>query len=147
MERDEIPGILGEHRRELDEFGVKSLALFGSFGRDEALADSDVDILVEFAVPVGLFEFVRLKAYLEKLLRLPVDLVTPDGIRDGTREQILREAVYATQKLRLRIADILESVARILRYIGCSRLFGVKIAKLIMENYDETNRKSMEVWG
>ena len=96
MERDEILGILGGHRKELDGFGVKSLALFGSFSRDEALAGSDVDLLVEFAVPVGLFEFVRLKAYLEKLLHLPVDLVTPDAIRDEMREQILKEADYAT---------------------------------------------------
>ena len=96
MRRNEILGILSEHRKELERFGVKSLALFGSVACDEARSDSDVDILVEFSVPVGLFEFVRLKTYLEKLLNLPVDLVTPDAIRDEMREQILKEAVYAT---------------------------------------------------
>jgi len=96
MRRDEILDALSEHRKELEQFGVKSLALFGSVARDEARADSDVDILVEFSVPVGLFEFVRVKTYLEKLLKLPVDLVTPDAIRDEMREQILEEAMYAT---------------------------------------------------
>lgn len=95
MRRDEILSVLGEHRKELERFGVKSLALFGSTARGEARVDSDVDILVEFAVPVGLFEFIRLKNYLEELLGLPVDLVTPDAIKDKMREQILKEAVYA----------------------------------------------------
>jgi len=95
MRRDEILGVLSEHRKEPEQYGVKSLALFGSTARDEARVDSDVDILVEFAVPVGLFQFVDLKAYLEEMLGCPVDLVTPDAIKDKMREQILKEAVYA----------------------------------------------------
>ncbi|MFC1714726.1 nucleotidyltransferase family protein [Candidatus Poribacteria bacterium] len=96
MERDEIFDILDAHRDEIERFKVKSLALFGSVARNEARSDSDVDVLVEFAVPVGLFQFVRLKGYLEELLGAPVDLVTPDAIRDGMREQILKETIYAT---------------------------------------------------
>ena len=95
MRRDEILDVLGGHREELEQFGVKSLALFGSTARNEARVDSDVDILVEFAVPVGLFQFVDLKAYLEEMLGCPVDLVTPDAIKDKMRAQILKEAVYA----------------------------------------------------
>lgn len=95
MRRDEILGVLSQHRKELERFGVRSLALFGSAARDEARADSDADILVEFSVPVGLFEFIHLKNYLEELLGLPVDLVTPDAIKDKMREQILKEAIYA----------------------------------------------------
>jgi predicted nucleotidyltransferase len=44
--------------RELDAFGVAHLSLFGSFARDEGREDSDVDLLVEFSRPVGLFQFV-----------------------------------------------------------------------------------------
>jgi len=57
--------------------------------------ESDVDILVEFAKPIGLFEFVRLKIYLEKLLQRKVDLVTPDALKERMREQILKEAIRA----------------------------------------------------
>lgn len=95
MRRDEALQILKSHKQELIKFDVKSLAIFGSVARDEAGPESDVDILVEFAKPVGLFEFVRLKTYLEKLLQHKVDLVTPDALKDRLREQILKEAIRA----------------------------------------------------
>jgi predicted nucleotidyltransferase len=95
MKRDEILQLLAAHRQELARFSVKSLAIFGSVARDEARPDSDVDILVEFAEAVGLFEFVRLKDYLETLLDRPVDLVSPDALKEQLRERILKEAVHA----------------------------------------------------
>lgn len=95
MRRDEILRILHEHRAELDEFNVASLALFGSVARDEARPDSDVDMLVEFDQPVGLFTFIRLQLHLQYLLGRPVDLVTPDALRTPLREHILGEALRA----------------------------------------------------
>jgi uncharacterized protein len=52
---------LQQYRSELKTFGVKSLALFGSVARGEDRPDSDLDILVEFDQPIGLFNFIRLK--------------------------------------------------------------------------------------
>jgi predicted nucleotidyltransferase len=49
MRRDEALAILTAHQEELKEYGVKSLAIFGSVARDEARPDSDVDLLVEFS--------------------------------------------------------------------------------------------------
>jgi molybdopterin synthase catalytic subunit len=96
MEREEILKVLSEHGEILRErFGVRSLALFGSIVRGEARPDSDVDLLVEFERPVGLFEFVRLQLYLEELLGRRVDLVTPDAVRPAMREHIFKEAVRA----------------------------------------------------
>lgn len=95
MNRDGILHILGEHRDELRRFAVKSLGLFGSAARDEARPDSDIDILVEFAKPVGLFQFVRLQAFLERLLGCSVDLVTPGALRPELRDRILGEAIRA----------------------------------------------------
>lgn len=96
MDRDQILAVLKEQKRALKAFGVRSLALFGSIARDQAGKGSDIDILVEFSRPVGLFEFARLKFYLEDLLGREVDLVTPEVIRKELREDILREAVRAT---------------------------------------------------
>lgn len=93
MRYDEILRLLGEHRAELERFGVKSLSLFGSVVRHQARETSDVDILVEFSESVGLFEFIRLKLYIEKLLGRPVDLVTPDALKPQLRERILKETV------------------------------------------------------
>ena len=68
MKRQEAITVLTNHQKSLKDFGVGSLMLFGSVARDEARPDSDVDLLVEFDRPVGLFTFVRLKRYLEEIL-------------------------------------------------------------------------------
>lgn len=95
MNREEILQVLKEHSSELKKLDVHSLAIFGSVARGTARKTSDVDILVEFSRPIGLFEFARLKLHLEKLLGRRVDLVTPDAIRKEMRETILREAIHA----------------------------------------------------
>ena len=95
MKRDEILALLRGYRTELEGYGVKSLAIFGSVARNEATEESDIDILVEFGQPVGLFEFVRIKARLEKILNRPVDLVTPEALKKQLKERILKEAIYA----------------------------------------------------
>ncbi|MBI2854961.1 MAG: nucleotidyltransferase family protein [Chloroflexi bacterium] len=95
MRRSEILATLAHHKGDLQGFGVSSLALFGSAARDEAGPESDVDILVEFDRPVGLFEFLALKGYLEGLLGHTVDLVTPAALRPHMRDHVLQEALYA----------------------------------------------------
>ena len=89
-----ISEICRNHLTDLHQRGVKSLAVFGSVARGDATASSDIDVLVEFNRPVGLFEFIRLKYYLEELTSCRVDLVTHDAIRPTMRENILNEAVY-----------------------------------------------------
>jgi predicted nucleotidyltransferase len=58
MKRSEAMKIIGQHQTDLIRLKVKSLAIFGSVARDEARPDSDIDLLVEFSAPVGMFEFV-----------------------------------------------------------------------------------------
>ena len=61
MKRQEILLKLHQQSRELElHYGVSALFLFGSVARDEARPDSDVDLLVEFEQPVGLFQFIEL---------------------------------------------------------------------------------------
>ncbi len=64
MKRDEVLSILASHQKELKQMGVKTLDLFGSVARDETGSESDVDFIVEFAKPVGLFQFIQLRLYL-----------------------------------------------------------------------------------
>lgn len=89
-----VSRLLERHKDDLHQRGVKSLAVFGSLARGEATPGSDIDILVEFDLPVGLFEFIRLKLYLEELTGRRVDLVTPDALRPAMRAEILSEAVH-----------------------------------------------------
>ena len=91
--REEILRLLSERRPELERLGVRSLALFGSAARGQLRQGSDVDLLVEFDRPVGLFEFIDLKNYLENLLGRRVDLGTPHSLKPRLRESVLRETV------------------------------------------------------
>lgn len=95
LRREEILKALHDSRPLLDAFGVARLSLFGSFARDEGREDSDVDLLVEFDRPVGLFEFVRLQRELGERLGRPVELVTPAALKPQLRDRILNEAVVA----------------------------------------------------
>ena len=97
MERENVLALLRSHEGELERLGVKTLALFGSTARNEATVQSDIDLLVEFARPVGLFEFIDLKNYLEGLLQTRVDLGTLASMRPRLRESVLREAVYVSK--------------------------------------------------
>jgi predicted nucleotidyltransferase len=95
MTREEALVMLRDGRAIWEPFGVSHVSVFGSVARNEAQADSDIDILVEFTRPVGLFEFARLRRELEQLLGRRVDLVTPAALKRQLRDQILREAVRA----------------------------------------------------
>ncbi|MFT5368622.1 MAG: putative nucleotidyltransferase [Candidatus Latescibacterota bacterium] len=94
MTRSEVIDVLSEHKPELmNRYGVKSLALFGSLGRDQAQTNSDVDVLVEFGRPTGLFGLFSLQNYLETLLGRAVDLGTLKGLKPRMRERVLAEKV------------------------------------------------------
>jgi predicted nucleotidyltransferase len=95
LTRAEVLTTLAEQGTLLAEFGVQSISLFGSFARDEATDESDVDLLVEFSKPTGLLQFVALKRALEELLGRRVDLATRRSLKPQLRERILKEAVRA----------------------------------------------------
>ncbi len=60
---------------------MERAAIFGSFARGEAKANSDVDLLIEYrAKGKSLFDLVDLKLELEEILGRKVDIVTYDSI-------------------------------------------------------------------
>ena len=87
---------LAAARPELATLGVRSLHLFGSVARGEAGPTSDVDLLVDFDTPVGLFHFFRVQRRLEKILGCRVDLVMRDAVKRQLRDRVFAEAVRAT---------------------------------------------------
>jgi uncharacterized protein len=95
MKRDEVLAILAAHREKLQELGVKSLNLFGSVARDEARSDSDVDFLVDFNQPGGLFQLLQVQYYLEDILGCSVDLGTEDALREHLRKPVLKDVIRA----------------------------------------------------
>ncbi|MBE9214247.1 nucleotidyltransferase family protein [Plectonema cf. radiosum LEGE 06105] len=95
MKSDEVLTIIAKHREQLQKMGVKSLDLFGSVARNEAREDSDVDFFVEFNGHVGLFDFIKVKLYLEDILGRSVDMGTLDTLRENLREPIIKDVIRA----------------------------------------------------
>ena len=93
LKRDNVLTLLNTYKPSLKEFKVKSLLIFGSVARDEADAESDVDLLVEFEQTVELFTFVKLQRYLETILGCKVDLGTSDSLKEDLREIVLQDAI------------------------------------------------------
>ena len=91
----EIKEIVGKHKEELKKrFRVKEIGVFGSFVREEQRKGSDVDLLVEFQEPIGLFDFLDLEEYLSKLIGMKVDLVSKGALKPVIGERILKEVVF-----------------------------------------------------
>jgi predicted nucleotidyltransferase len=82
-------------RLELSErFTVKRIGVFGSFARDDAGPESDVDIVVELVEPT-FDHYMDLKFRLEDVLKRSVDLVMADTVKPRLKPIIDREVVYA----------------------------------------------------
>jgi len=81
-----------------NHFGVKRVAIFGSYGTDTASKNSDVDIYIEFERSLGL-KFIQLSDYLENKLEKKTDILTPGGLES------------------IRVKKVVESIKRSLIYV------------------------------
>jgi len=87
--------LLSEHKSIfIERFGVIRIALFGSVARNQARADSDVDILVAFDGPATADQYFNTQFYLEDILGCPVDLVTEKALRPELMPYVKQEARY-----------------------------------------------------
>ncbi len=71
---------------------IKSISVFGSVARGEENAESDIDLIVDFTEPVGLFHLAGLKNSLEDEFQKKVDLLTPKTIHPLLKEKITSSA-------------------------------------------------------
>lgn len=79
--------------RLVTKYGLSDIAIFGSYGRGQQTANSDIDILVDFERPIGI-EFIDLADELEKLLGTKVDLVSRNGIKPDYFNSIETDLKY-----------------------------------------------------
>ena len=79
---------------------VAELALFGSILRDDFGPDSDVDVLVSFSPDAhwGLFDMVRMKEELERIVEREVHLVSKRGV-ESSRNYIRRREILNSAKV------------------------------------------------
>jgi hypothetical protein len=95
MSREQTLRRLNTLASEIRARGAKSLFLFGSTSRDEATANSDVDLFIDYdpSAHFNAFDLLDLKSLIERKLGSPVDLTTRDGLHPRLREKIEREAI------------------------------------------------------
>lgn len=91
----EILRVLAQYKSQhQQEYHLLSIGVFGSFARGEARPGSDIDIVFESDRP-NLFRTSRMRAELEEIFALPVDIVRlRDRMNPNLKETILREARY-----------------------------------------------------
>ena len=84
------------HRARIREIAlshrVSNVRVFGSVIRGEDDANSDLDLLVEPTAHTTLLDIGAIRYELKCLLGIEVDVLTPDGLPQRFREQVLREA-------------------------------------------------------
>jgi predicted nucleotidyltransferase len=97
MKRDEVIATLREHEPDLRSAGIVRLSLFGSVARDEAQAESDIDLLAAFdsSRALSLLDVIGIENRLADLLGQPVDLIEEGTLRPRARLSAGREAVRA----------------------------------------------------
>lgn len=73
--------------------------LFGSVLRDDFTSESDIDVLVEFHPShIPGWDIVSIQDELSQILERPVDLGTPNGLRERHKDDILSTARMIYEK-------------------------------------------------
>jgi predicted nucleotidyltransferase len=93
----EVLKVLRAHETELRAAGVRHAAVFGSVARGDAIASSDIDVLVELdpAAHVSLFDLMGIELRLSEIFGRKVDVVSKRGLRPRLDDSILADAVSA----------------------------------------------------
>ncbi|KMO15828.1 nucleotidyltransferase family protein [Methylobacterium platani] len=95
MTRDDAVSHLEAHADSVRAMGATALYLFGSTVRNEARADSDLDLFIDYDSESRFsgFDLVGIKLFLEDRLGTAVDVTTRDSLHPRLRERIERSAV------------------------------------------------------
>lgn len=80
------------------KYGVKSLSLFGSYARNEADDNSDLDFFMDKGDLKGLFKYYSLIEELESSFNCHVDLITSSIDDDDFLEQVHKDEVILYER-------------------------------------------------
>src|SRR5271154_786488 len=97
MNRDEVLTASRALEPELRAAGIVRLSLFGSTARNEAQAESDIDLLAVFddAARLSLLDLIGIENRLAALLGQPVDLIEEGTLEPRAQRSASREIVRA----------------------------------------------------
>ena len=80
------------------KYGVKKLALFGSYARGEQKDSSDIDFLIEKGAIQDLFVFCGFVNALEDILGVHVDVMTYDALKDSLISDAVKDEVILYER-------------------------------------------------
>jgi hypothetical protein len=90
-----ILDFLSNHKQELEKkYGITKIGLFGSYARDEATSESDIDIAVEIESENKFRSFFGLKYFIEDGLHHQVDLGIESALKSVAKDTVLRDIIY-----------------------------------------------------
>ncbi|OGU16658.1 MAG: hypothetical protein A2X61_16250 [Ignavibacteria bacterium GWB2_35_12] len=90
----ELKNIINAQKSNLiRNYGIKEIAIFGSYIRNENTEISDLDILVDFKQQPSLLKFINMKNYLTDLLGIKVDLVMKSAIKPALKNDIVSSSI------------------------------------------------------
>lgn len=93
--KQQIIQTLKQNGEKLQQFGVKRIAVFGSFVTGNQTDTSDIDLLVQFLPGQKNFRnFMGTADLAENLLGRNVDLLTPESLSPYIGPHIEKEAEY-----------------------------------------------------
>lgn len=95
--KEEILSYLKENKEKFSaDYQLIKIGLFGSFARDEATEDSDIDLILEFQPNTqNLFEKKsKIKSFIKQKFNREVDLCREKFIKPYFKTQILESAIY-----------------------------------------------------
>ena len=81
-----------ELRRLVSRYGLSHPRVFGSVVSGTDTDESDLDLLVDPERSTSLFTIAGLKIDAEKLLGVPVSVLTPNGLPPKFRNEVLQRA-------------------------------------------------------
>ncbi|MGI0482338.1 nucleotidyltransferase family protein [Geminocystis sp. CENA526] len=96
MNRESLINFIKQNLSTIKSYGVSSIAIFGSFARDECTINSDVDLLVEFEDKVTFDRYMDLKFFFEDNLGLSVDLVTKKMLKSQIINNVEKDLIYVS---------------------------------------------------
>lgn len=78
------------------QYNIKKLGLFGSYSRNQATAESDIDLLIELDpdTTFGLITFCQIENTLSEKLGKKVDLVISENLKPSLKQNILDDVIY-----------------------------------------------------
>jgi len=97
LTKDSIFRELQSNRGLLDRYGVRKIALFGSYAAGKQTRESDIDLYVDFDQPT-LHNYMGLCRDLETLFQRKVDVLTPGALET------------------IRVPEVAESIRKSLTY-------------------------------